>query len=113
MGNLLRAGVLTAGVVVLLGGIYFLLAHGSESPDYHLFKGESPDITSFAGIFRGLVEFSPRAWIQFGLLILIATPVARVCFALFAFIRDKDRKYTWITLIVLVFLLYGYLGGKV
>jgi uncharacterized membrane protein len=113
MGNLLRVGVLTAGAVVLLGGIYYLLAHGSEQPEFHIFKGESSDVTSFSGIFRGLFDYSPRAWIQFGLLLLIATPVARVLFALVVFLREKDRKFTLITLLVLVFLLYGFLGGKV
>lgn len=113
MGNLLRAGVLTAAAVVLMGGIVYLLRHGSEIPDYHQFKNESTDIRTFGGIFRNLITLSPRGIIQLGLILLIATPVARVTFALISFVREKDRKFVMITLIALAFLLYGFLGGKV
>jgi uncharacterized membrane protein len=113
MGNLLRVGVLSAAAVVLLGGILYLLRHGSEIPDYRVFNGEPDSLTGFTGIFRNLFSFSPRGIIQFGLILLIATPVARVGFALMSFIRERDRNFVLITLIVLAFLLYGFLGGKV
>jgi uncharacterized membrane protein len=113
MGNLLRVGVLSAAAVVLLGGIYYLIAHGLEQPDYHTFNSEPSDLKGFAGIFRNVLAFSPRGVIQFGLLLLIATPLARVLFALIAFLREGDRKFVGITLLVLAFLLYGFLGGKV
>jgi uncharacterized membrane protein len=113
MGNLLRAGVLTAAAVVLIGGVLYLFRHGYEIPDYREFKSEPGNLTDFAGIFRNLFSLSPRGIIQFGLILLIATPVARVMFALFSFVRERDRNFIFITLIVLVFLLYGFLGGKV
>jgi uncharacterized membrane protein len=113
MGNLLRAGVLTAAAVVLIGGIFYLLRHGSDVPDYHTFHGEPDDTTSFSGIFRSVLAFMPRGIIQFGLILLIITPVARVLFALISFLRERDRNFVVITLVVLVFLLYGFLGGKV
>ena len=113
MGNLLRIGVISAAVVVLIGGILYLLRHSFDIPDYHEFKGEPADYTSFSGVFRNVLTLSPRGIIQLGLILLIATPVARVLFALLSFIREKDRRFVVITLIVLVFLLYGFLGGKV
>jgi len=113
MGNLLRAGVLTAAAVVLLGGIFFLLKHGGDLPDYHTFTGEPPDYTSFSGIFRSVLTLMPQGIIQLGLMLLIVTPVARVLFALLAFMRERDRNFIVITFMVLVFLLYGFLGGKV
>jgi uncharacterized membrane protein len=42
-----------------------------------------------------------------GLLLLIATPVARVVFCLVAFALERDHAYVWITLVVLVILLYS------
>jgi uncharacterized membrane protein len=48
-----------------------------------------------------------RAIIQFGLLVLIATPIARVAFSLVGFAMEGDRKYMVITSIVLAVLLYG------
>ena len=52
-----------------------------------------------------------RAIIECGLLLLIATPVARVFFSIIAFALEKDRLYVVLTLIVLVILLYSLLGG--
>jgi uncharacterized membrane protein len=45
------------------------------------------------------------------LLLLIATPIARVAFAAFAFALEKDYMYVIITLIVLAVLLYSLLGS--
>jgi uncharacterized membrane protein len=50
---------------------------------------------------------SGRGWIQLGLLLLIATPVARVAFSVYAFARQRDFLYVGVTLIVLTVLLFG------
>jgi uncharacterized membrane protein len=42
-----------------------------------------------------------------GILILIATPVARVAFSVFAFAEERDRMYVIVTLIVLALLLFS------
>jgi uncharacterized membrane protein len=49
--------------------------------------------------------------IQFGLLFLIATPIARVAFSVIAFALQRDRVYVSVTLIVLGLLLYSLVGG--
>jgi uncharacterized membrane protein len=49
--------------------------------------------------------------IQFGLLLLTATPVARVVFAMVAFAQQRDRTYVLVTLIVLTVLIYSLTGG--
>ena len=51
-----------------------------------------------------------RAIIQLGLLLLIATPVARVAFSLVAFLRERDRAYVLITSFVLALLLVSLAG---
>jgi uncharacterized membrane protein len=48
--------------------------------------------------------------IQFGLVLLIATPVARVAFSVVAFFLQRDRAYVAITSIVLAVLLFSLLG---
>jgi uncharacterized membrane protein len=50
--------------------------------------------------------------IQFGLLLLVATPVARVAFAVFAFARERDRVYLTVSLIVLAVLVYSLVGWR-
>lgn len=46
-----------------------------------------------------------------GVLLMLATPVVRVVVACFLFFREKDFKYGWISLGVLVILLLGTLFG--
>ena len=48
-----------------------------------------------------------RGIIQLGLLLLIATPVARVVFSVIGFVRQRDFVYVVLTLIVLAVLLYS------
>jgi uncharacterized membrane protein len=66
-----------------------------------------------AGLIVGL--FSP-GWIPLGIertgvLLMLATPVVRVLVACFLFFREKDTKYGWISLGVLVILLLGTVFG--
>lgn len=112
VGKLLRIGVITASLVVLLGGILFLTQNGNGArPDYHVFKGEQNSYITFEGILLGLFTFKPMAIIQFGVLLLIITPIMRIVFSLFAFILEKDRLYIVITLIVLAIILASTFGG--
>ena len=48
-----------------------------------------------------------RAIIQFGLLLLIATPIARVTFSLVGFAMERDWTYAVITAIVLAILIFA------
>jgi uncharacterized membrane protein len=50
--------------------------------------------------------------IQLGLLLLIATPVARVAFSVAAFAMQRDRLYVVVALIVLAVLMYSLMGGR-
>ena len=64
-----------------------------------------------SGIVKDVLAFKRRGIIQFGLLLLVATPVARVAFSILAFALQRDRTYVIITLIVLGILLYSLTGG--
>lgn len=108
---LLKFGVLTAGAVVLAGGIYFLWAHRGEPVNYKQFVGQ-PSIDRHVGkIVKGAFEGRARSIIQFGILLLIATPIARVALSLVGFAFERDRKYVLITAIVLAVLLYSLISG--
>jgi uncharacterized membrane protein len=107
LGNLLRAGVVLAAVTVLGGGVLYLARHGTEPTDYRDFQGEPADLCSPIGIVADALALQGRGLIQLGLLLLIATPVARVAFSVFAFARQRDAIYIAATLIVLALLLYS------
>jgi uncharacterized membrane protein len=107
IGNLLRTGVLIAATVALASGIFYLLQHHADAVRYRVFASEPAELRSIPGIFRGATSLNARALIQFGLLLLILTPVLRVVFAAFAFALERDRMYVVVSLIVLGILLYS------
>ncbi len=111
VGNLLRAGVLLSAVVVVFGGVLYLMQYGHASADYRVFRGEPTDLKSVSGIVRDALALHSRGIIQLGLLLLIATPVARVAFSIFGFAEEKDRMYVAFTVIVLLILLYSLIGS--
>lgn len=111
IGNLLRLGVATAAVVVLLGGVLYLARHGMEAPSYRVFRGEPLQFRSVARILGSVSQLSGRGIIQLGLLLLIATPIARVAFAVLGFAMERDRTYVLVSLIVLATLLFSLAGG--
>lgn len=107
----LRGGVLLSAAVVLAGGVYELVAHGSAAADYHTFRG-TPGIDRAPGeILRGAIELRARSIVLAGILLLIATPIARVAVSLVGFALERDGKYVAITGIVLAVLLYSVISG--
>jgi uncharacterized membrane protein len=111
IGTLLRVGVMLAAAVVLAGGILYLVRHGHEVVSYTAFHGDPEGLNSMAGVFHGVMALQARAIIQLGLLLLIATPIARVLFAAVAFAMEHDYLYVVITLVVLAILLYSFLSA--
>ncbi len=80
---------------------------GSTIPDYTVFRGEPPELRVVTGIVREAVSLNPLGLIQFGLLLLIATPLVRVVFSVAAFALQRDRTYVLVTLFVLAVVLAG------
>lgn len=113
VGTLLRVGVSLAAAVVFAGGLVYLVRHGTAMPTYHLFRGEPNDLLNIQGIWQDVLSGRGRGIIQLGLLLLIATPVARVAYLVYAFSRQKDRLYAGVALLVLLLLAYGLAGGHV
>jgi len=113
IGGLLRAGVIVAASVVALGGLVYLLHHGSEPADFGVFRGEAAALRKVAAVLHGGAELRGKSIIQFGLLLLIATPIARVVFSAVAFAIERDYLYVVLTLVVLGVLLYSLLGSGV
>jgi uncharacterized membrane protein len=111
MAVLLRNGVLLAAGLVFAGGIIFVMRHPMPATNYRVFQGEPQELRTISGIIKEAAKFHGRGLIQLGLLVLIATPVARVVFSVFAFVYQKDWIYVAITLMVLALLSYSFFGG--
>jgi uncharacterized membrane protein len=111
IGVLLRTGVILAAAVVLFGAVLYLSQHRHEIPNYSAFHGEPKSLKSPKEIIDGVMQLNARAIIQLGLLLLIATPVARVLFSAIAFAIERDLMYVAITLLVLAILLLSLFGA--
>ena len=113
VSRILRAGLFLAAALVVAGGALYLTRHGTEFPHYRVFKGEPAELVSVPAIARDALAGSGRGVIQLGVLVLLATPVARVAFSVAAFALQRDRLYVGVTLAVLAVLSYSLLGGSV
>lgn len=107
VGRLLRTGVLLSATVVFAGGMWWLAGAAHRAPDYHHFHSEPRELRHISSLVNNLAHPTPEIVIQWGLLLLIATPVARVALALAAFALERDGSYVVITLVVLLVLLYS------
>jgi uncharacterized membrane protein len=112
LGNLLRAGVVLSAVIVSCGAVIYLARHGREPANYRVFQGEPSELSRVPGVVRDAVELSGRGIIQLGLLLLIATPVARVIFSIWGFAAERDRMYVAFTVIVLAILIFSLIGSS-
>jgi uncharacterized membrane protein len=81
--------------------VLYLVRHGNTQPDYHTFHGILEPFHSLPEILTGISQGKGQAVIQAGVILLIATPVARIVFSIIGFIKEKDKLYIVIALIVL------------
>jgi len=102
VGNLLRYGVWISLSVAFIGGIVYLLHHGSEIENYSVFKENDQNIFEvIAAVYNGVVQGRGESIIFFGIVLLFLTPVFRVLLSLFSFLLEKDYLYVVITTIVI------------
>ena len=112
IAHLLRAGVLAAALVVIAGAVLYLGGAPRAQVGYRTFHGEPGALTSVTGVVKTAFSGQARGIMQLGLLLLIATPIVRVAFSVFAFAEERDRMYVLFTLIVLGVLLYSLFGSS-
>ena len=110
VGVLLQTGVLLSILVALIGMTLYLGRAGRQVADFQVFRGEPFDLRGASAIVAAALAGRREAVIQLGVVILIATPIARVLLSLVAFALQRDRTYVVVTLIVLVVLLSGLFG---
>jgi uncharacterized membrane protein len=59
-------------------------------------------------MWKAMLRGEGRPLIQIGLLVLIATPLARIVFSIFGYLLEKDYLYTVITAIVLLVIVWNF-----
>jgi len=112
IAGMLRLGVSLAAFVVLVGGTLLLRHPWSPIPDYTHFQAGGPGLRTLRGIVHGAVRMEATSIIQLGLVVLIATPVARVVYCVVGFARQRDRLFVAVSCMVLAVLIYGLTKGR-
>lgn len=113
--RLLRTGVIVSMVVVFTGLVVSFVRH----PQYIGSAGELGRLTDSHAVYpHSLAEVAGllrdgrgRGIVMLGLLLLVATPVARVAFSIVAFAVERDRLYVAITATVLALLVLSFAIG--
>ena len=108
--TVLRVGVIVSVAVMLIGIAMTLAGHPSA------FTSRPADAhfpNTFAAVLNGVRHGDAQAIIMAGLLVLIATPVARVALSVIIFIIARDRLYAKITAAVLAILFISFAVGLV
>ena len=111
----LRGGVTISVAVVLTGVIITFLHH----PDYFRSRPALGALTNpgtsypstVGAVIEGVRARNGQSIVTLGLLMLIATPVARVAVSIAVFVIERDRLYVVITAVVLALLLLSFVVG--
>ncbi len=112
MGRMLQIGVTIAALVVLAGGVLSLVQAPHTLPDYQHFHGAPPARVHLDSLGTAAFYRNGSAVIEFGILLLIATPVCRVLFGLVGFAWMKDRLYAAVSAVVLAILLFSLFARR-
>lgn len=114
LGNTLKAGVILSASVIAIGLLLFLVQNYSVPAETFLVYNSNKVPHGNFGVSlpsfeNGLIALNPFSVIELGLLILLATPVARVFLSILLFHFEGDRKFVYITVMVFVILLFSIL----
>jgi uncharacterized membrane protein len=115
ISSLLRIGVTLSVSIVAIGMLLTFLHH----PDYFRSRPALGDLTSpghsypssLRAVMEGVAQGHGQAVVMLGVILLIATPVARVAVSIVIFVIERDRLYAAITTAVLLLLLLSFLLG--
>jgi uncharacterized membrane protein len=115
IGHVLRIGVGISLLVIVTGTSISFVHH----PDYVRSREDLKALTSpganaspsVSAVVAGVLEGRGQALVMGGLLLLIATPVARVGVSVVVFLVQRDLVFVAITTVVLAALLASFMIG--
>lgn len=88
--------ILRWGMILSLGLMFLGLALGIMT------GAEEASVLPLERIPSQLLDLDPAAFLTLGIVLLIATPLARVFGSLCVFIKERDRKFVLVSLAVLL-----------
>ena len=115
ISNLLRGGVVISMAIVVIGLAFTFIHH----PQYVRSKTALGGLTDARAVYPHRIrdvatqvrDGRGQAIVMLGLLLLVATPLARVALSIVAFALERDRLYVTITAVVFVMLIVSFFIG--
>lgn len=104
-------GVVIPGFILLVGGAYFLFHHGGDAMQGHVFTSEPSNLRHPLGILETAFSGGNLAFLQLGVLLLLLNPLFRILLALFGYVREGDRVFQVVCLVLLGVLVYSMFGS--
>ncbi len=108
IGLVLRYGVIASFAIVALGSTLLFLegrtGYNQLGTAEELFRAQNSFLIGPLPLVQGLASAKPYAIIELGLIVLLATPVARVVISIFLFAEEKRYIFVAITASVLAIL---------
>jgi uncharacterized membrane protein len=111
IGGLLRAGVLASAAIVLIGTFVSFGQGGGAVSAYGSFAEGPTSLRTIEAIIAEALAGNGRGIVQLGVLVLVATPIARVVVSVLAFAVQRDGTYVCVTLVVLAVLGFSLFGS--
>jgi len=105
----LRYGVIASFALVALGSLLLFLegqtGYYPLGTAEQLFDAQNGFLIGLPSLIQGVASAKPYAIIDLGLVVLLATPVARVVVSIFLFVDERRYAFVAITATVLAILL--------
>jgi uncharacterized membrane protein len=92
IARILAVGFWTS-VSVILVGVLLALAQGDDIPEETL---------SFSDVLPAVADFDPDGFVDLGILLLLLTPLGYVVAALLTFLRQRDRLFVGVCLLLVL-----------
>lgn len=109
IGLVLRYGVVASFALVALGSVLMFLegqtGYGRMGNAEQLFGARDTFLVGLAPLLRGIASAKPYAIIDLGLVVLLATSVARVVISILFFLGEKRYVFVAVTATVLAILM--------
>lgn len=110
ISDILKFGVIASTVIIALGVVLTFVHPPSSFPSsFQQLVSSNYDAPQggLGGLASGLEAGDAGSVLMLGLIVLLATPVARVAASVLLFAAERDKTYVAITLFVLLVLLFS------
>jgi len=106
--GIILADGMYATVGFYLIGLILLFTEGGPIPEI-----SRQYFHSFDSFLSGILSLNPRPFLYLGTISLILTPVSRVLISIFAFWKEKDKKFVYVTMVVFIVIFASVVVGMI